>query len=66
MDLITLIIVIGIILLLLWVVNVSGYMPLPPPLVWIFNAIVLVVILLILLHLTGVMNVHSVRVGAPA
>lgn len=64
MDLVTLLIVIAILVLLLWIVNASGYMPLPPPIVWIFNIVVLIVFLVIVLHVSGVYSFHSVKVGA--
>lgn len=64
MDLITLLILIGILCCLLWIVNASGWMALPPPAVWIFNIIVLIVFVLIVLHISGIYTFHSVRVGA--
>lgn len=64
MDLVTLLIVIGVLCLLLWIVNASGYMPLPPPVTWIFNIFVLVVFIAIVLHISGIYSFRNVRVGA--
>ena len=45
MSLIGLLIVIFILCLLLWIVNASGWMPMPPPIVWGFNVVVLIIFL---------------------
>lgn len=64
MDLFTLLIVIGILCLMLWVVNASGWIPLPPPGRLIFNLIVLVVFIAIVLHVSGIYSFHNVRIGS--
>ena len=53
MSLIGFLVVIFILCLLLWIVNASGWMPMPPPFVWGFNLVVLLVFLLIVLRLGG-------------
>lgn len=63
MDLVTLIIVIFVLCLLLWVVNASGWMALPPPVIWMFNVVVLIVFLVMVLQISGVYSFHDVRVG---
>lgn len=63
MGLIELLIVIFVLCILLWIVNASGWMPLPPPFVWGFNIVVLIVFLLIVLNVSGVYQIHDVRVG---
>jgi hypothetical protein len=51
--LIPILLVIFVCCVLLWVVNASGWMPMPPPFVWGFNIVVLLVFLLIVLRLGG-------------
>jgi hypothetical protein len=51
--LIPILLVIFVCCVLLWVVNASGSMPMPPPFVWGFNIVVLLVFLLIVLRLGG-------------
>lgn len=63
MDLISLLVVIFVLCLLLWIVNASGWMAMPPPFVWGFNIIVLIVFVLIVLSVSGVYQFHDVRVG---
>lgn len=64
MDLITLLVLIGILCLLLWIVNMSGWIPLPVPARLIFNIIILVVFVIIALDISGVHMFHNIRVGA--
>ena len=52
-----------VILLLLWIVNVSGYLPLPAPLPWVFNVLVLIIFVIMLLHIAGIWSPHSFRIG---
>lgn len=63
MDLISLLVVIAVLATLLWIVNASGWMALPPPAVWIFNVIVLIVFIAIVLQVSGVYSFHDVRIG---
>lgn len=63
MDIITLLVIVGVLCTLLWIVNKSGWMALPPPAVWIFNIIVLIVFIAIVLQVSGVYSFHSVRIG---
>lgn len=64
MDIIGLLVVIFILCVLLWIVNASGWMPMPPPFVWGFNIVVLLVFLFIVLSISGIYSFHDVRVGA--
>ncbi len=63
MDIVTLLVLIFVLCLLLWIVNVSGWMPLPPPITWLFNIIVLIVFIVIVLHVSGVYSFHNIRIG---
>jgi hypothetical protein len=63
MDLLSLLIIVGILCVLLWIVNASGWMALPPPATWIFNIIVLIVFIVIVLHVSGVYSFHNVQIG---
>ena len=63
MSLIGLLIVIFILCLLLWIVNASGWMPMPPPIVWGFNVVVLIIFLFMALDISGLYSFHDIRVG---
>lgn len=63
MDLITLLVILAVLCTLLWIVNASGWMALPPPAKWIFNIIVLIVFIVIVLQISGVYSFHDVRLG---
>ena len=63
MGLIELLIVIFVLCLLLWIVNASGWMAMPPPFVWGFNIIVLIVFIIIVLQISGIYSFRDVRVG---
>ena len=63
MDLVSLLVVIFVLCLLLWIVNASGWMAIPPPCVWGFNIVVLIVFVAIVLSVSGVYSFHDVRVG---
>jgi hypothetical protein len=65
MDIVTLLIVIGVLCVLLWIVNASGWMAVPPPVTWIFNIIVLIVFIVIVLKVSGVYSFHDYRIGGP-
>ncbi len=63
MDLVGLLIVVFLLCLLLWIVNASGWMPLPPPFRWGFNVVVLVIFLLMALQISGVYQFHDAYIG---
>lgn len=63
MGLIELLLIILVLCLLLWIVNASGWMNLPPPFIWVFNAIVLLCFVLMVLQLTGLWHIQDIRIG---
>lgn len=63
MGIVELLLVILVLCLLLWIVNASGWMALPPPFIWVFNCVVLLAFVLMVLSLTGLWHVHDFRIG---
>lgn len=63
MDVLTLLVVFVILCTLLWVVNASGWMALPPPVKMGFNILVVIIFIVIVLQVSGVYSFHDLRVG---
>ena len=63
MGLIELLLIIVVLCVLLWVVNASGLMNLPPPFIWGFNVIVLICFVLMVLQISGLWHLQDIRIG---